>query len=117
MKKILVLSVVFLVVSLFADAKTQSKKVDKKNFVCLTVQAENGSIKQKINKDGSITCIIKPNDVIRVSTILLNGEDITNQLEKNKFNLPLITENSTLEITFDQQPYFTEQAYRTIAMY
>lgn len=117
MKRILVLLVLFLVISTLADAKTQSKKVDKKTSVCLTVQAENGSVKQKINIDGSITCIIKPDDLIRVSTILLNGEDITNQLEKNKLSLPLLTKNTTLEITFDQEPYFTEQVYRTIAMY
>lgn len=117
MKRILVLLVFILVISHVSDAKTQSKKLDKKNIVCLTVQAENGSIKQKINKDGSITCIIKPDDVIRVSTILLNGEDITNQLEKNKFSIPFLTKNATLEITFDHHSSFTEQTYRTIAMY
>lgn len=117
MRRILVLLAFFLVISHFADAKTQSKNVDKKSVVCLTVQAENGSIKQKTNKDGSITCIIKPDDVIRVSTILLNGEDITNQLEKNKFSIPLLTKNTTLEITFDERSSYTEQAYRTIAMY
>lgn len=117
MKRLLVLLALFLVISPFADAKTESKKTDKKTIVCLTVQAENGSIKQKSNEDGTITCIIKPDDVIRVSTILLNGEDITNQLDKNKLTLPILTQNTTLEISFDSNTSNLQPKFNTIAMY
>lgn len=112
----LVLIVLLLVITFFADAKTPSRNVIKKAAVCLTVQAENGSIKQKFNEDGTITCIIKPNDVIRVTTIFLNGDDVTNLLEKNKLELPLLTKNSTLEISFEEIPTYIAPVYNTIAM-
>jgi hypothetical protein len=117
MKKILFLLVLLLGISFFADAKTQLNIVNRKEPVYLTVQAENGSIRQKLNEDGTITCIIKPGDVIRVSTILLNGEDVTNQLEKNKLVLPVLSKNSTLEISFEEKPMYAPPVYNTIAMY
>lgn len=117
MNKKLVLIVLLLVIAFMADAKTPSKKAMKKAPVCLTVQAENGSIKQKYNEDGTITCIIKPGDVIRVSAIFLNGEDVTNMLEKNKLVLPLLTKNTTLEISFEEMPTYIAPVYNTIAMY
>jgi hypothetical protein len=116
MKKILILLVLLVVIAFSADAKTQSRISNKKAPVCLTVQAENGAIKQKFNEDGTITCIIRPSDVIRVSTILLNGVDVTNQLEKNKLVLPILTENTTLEICFEEKPIYTAPVYNTIAM-
>jgi hypothetical protein len=116
MKRYLVLLALLLVITLCADAKKQSKVAIKKATICLTVQAENGSIKQKFNEDGTITCIIKPGDVIRVTTIYLNGEDVTNQLEKNKLVLPVLTENTTLEISFEEKPLYIEPIYNTVAM-
>jgi hypothetical protein len=116
MKRNLILLAFLLVLIVFVDAKTQSKVADKK-AVCLTIQAENGSIKQQVNEDGTITCIIRTGDVIRVSSIVLNGEDVTNQMESNKFTLPLLTENTTLNITFDSIPTFTQPIYNTIAMF
>ncbi len=106
-----------LVLNVFVDAKTQTKISCKETPVCLTIQAENGSIKQKLNEDGSITCIIKPSDVIRVSSIVINGQDITNRLEKNKFILSQLTENTTLEITFESSSQNIQPVYNTIAMY
>lgn len=103
--------------SFVAEAKNPVKVEKKNSPVSLTIQAENGSVKQSINSDGSITCTISTNDLIRVSTILLNGEDVTNLLESNKLNLPLLSKNSTLEISFEEIPYFREPEYRTIAMY
>lgn len=117
MKRFYVFIVLFLVICFFADAKTPAKVETKKAPVCLTLQAENGSVKQNINEDGTITCIIKSTDLIRVTTILLNGEDITAQLEKNKLNLPILTQNSTLEIDFEEPSQFPQQTYYTIAMF
>jgi len=117
MKRTLVLLVFLLVLYVFVDAKTPTKVAGKKAQVCLTIQAENGSIKQKVNEDRTITCIIKTGDVIRVSSIVLNGEDVTNQLEKNKLTLSRLTENTTLEITFDSTATYTQPIYNTIAMY
>lgn len=117
MKTNLIIIVLLLVLSFSANAKPKSKVAKIKAPVCLTVQAENGSIKQKLNADGSITCIIKPGDVIRVSAIFLNGKDVTNLLEKNKLVLPLLTQNTTLEISFEEVPAFATPTYNTIAMY
>lgn len=117
MKRNLILLVFLLVLNVIVDAKTQTKVADKKTQVCLTIQAENGSVKQKVNEDGTITCIIKTGDVIRVSSIVLNGADVMNQLEKNKLTLPLLTENTTLEITFDSTASYTQPVYNTIAMF
>jgi len=117
MKRQLILLVFLLVFSLFVDAKTQTKIAGKKAPVCLTLQAENGSIKQKRNADGTITCIIQPEDVIKVSSIVLNGMNITNQLENNKLTLPLLTQDSTLEVTFESISLNIKTNYNTIAMY
>lgn len=106
----------FLVISLYAEAKTPVKVKAKKAPVCLTLQAENGTVQQKVNYDGSITCIIKINDLIRVSSILLNGEDVTAQLDKNKLNLPALTKSATLEISFEEPSQFSQPIYNTIAM-
>jgi len=117
MKRHLVLLVFLLVFNVFVDAKTQTNVVGKKAPVCLTIQAENGSIKQKVNEDGTITCIFKTVDVIRVSSIVINGVDITNQIDYNVVTLPLLTENATLEITFDSPETFTQPVYNTIVMF
>jgi len=116
MKKHSILIVLLLVICLQAAAKKPTVVERKKSQVCLTLQAENGSVKQKVNEDGTITCIIKSSDLIRVSSIVLNGVDLTSQLEKNKLNLPLLTKNSTLEIYFDEIPYYDQVEYTTMAM-
>ena len=117
MKRNLILLFILLLFNTFVDAKTQTKGASKKTPVCLTIQAENGSIKQRVNEDGTITCIIKTGDIIRVSSIVLNGEDIMNKLESNKLTLPLLTENTTLEITFDSIASYNQPVYNTIAMF
>jgi len=117
MKTNLIFFVLLMVIAFSADAKTQSNVWNKKAPVCLTVQAENGTIKQKFNEDGTITCIIKPLDVIRISAIFLNGEDVTSQLEKNKLILPILTVNTTLEVCFEEKPLNTAPVYNTIAMF
>lgn len=116
MKRHSILIVLLLVISLCTEAKKATKTERVKTPVCLTLQAENGSVRQKVNEDGTITCTIKPSDVIRVTTILLNGEDVSNQLDNNKLTLPLLSENATLEIVFEEIPYFSRVEYNTIAM-
>lgn len=116
MKRILILFFILLAVNVFVDAKTNTKYASNLTPYYLTLQADNGSIKQKFNEDGTITCVIKLGDVIRVSSILLNGEDITNQLEKNKLKLPVLTENTTLEISFDEISAFVTTVYNTITI-
>ena len=98
------------------EAKKNTKIESKKSQVCLTLQAENGSVRQKVNDDGTITCTIKYSDLIRVTSIVFNGEEVSNQLEKNILELPLLTKDSTLEIVFEEIPYFNRVEYTTIAM-
>ena len=117
MKIKIILLVFLLILNFTADAKTQSTFASKKTTVYLTVQAENGSIKQKFNEDGTITCIIKPGNVIRVSTIYLNGEDVTSLLDSNKLTLPLLTKNAALEVVFDSPSVDIKTVYNTIAMF
>lgn len=117
MKSKIILLVFLLILNFTADAKTQSKFASKKTTVYLTVQAENGSIKQKFNEDGTITCTIEPEDVIRVLTIYLNGEDVTYMLENNKITLPLLTKNVALEVVFDSPSADIKTVYNTITMF
>jgi hypothetical protein len=116
MKRHSILIVILLVICFSVEAKKSTKIESKKNLVCLTLQAENGSVRQNVNVDGTITCTIKSSDLIRVSSIVLNGEEISNQLEKNQLNLPLLTKDSTLEIVFEEMPCFNRVEYNTIAM-
>ena len=117
MKKHFILIAFFLLLFLSVDAKTKFLDGNKKAQVCLTLQAENGTIKQSLNEDGTISCIIKSVDVVRISSILLNGEDVMYMLEKNKLNLPYITQNSTLEVNFDKVPTTNYYKYCTIARF
>lgn len=70
--------------------------------VYLTFQAENGSFRQVSNMDGTITIYVKPYDIIKVNSILLNDSDVSLDLVKNHYTLPVLTENATLEITFER---------------
>jgi len=117
MKRQLILLVFLLILNFIANAKTQSKPASKKETVYLTVQAENGSVKQKINEDGTITCTIEPDDIIRVLMIYLNGEDVMYKLENNELTLPLLTKNAELEVVFDSPLAGNKTVYNTITMF
>lgn len=71
-------------------------------LVYLTFQAENGSFRQVTNMDGTITIYVKPYELINVNSILLNDSDVSLDLVKNHYTLPAITENSTLNISFER---------------
>lgn len=102
MKRNAILTVLILALCFFVNTNMLAKCIISAAPVYLTVQAENGSLlRQLINNDGTITCIFKPSDVIRINSIMLNGSDVTYQLEGYKYTTPVLTENSTLEISFD----------------
>jgi hypothetical protein len=102
MKRKAIFIAMILALCLFTNTKTLAKGRTSTAPVFLTVQAENGNIlRQLTNKDGTITCVFKPSDVIRINSIILNGSDVTYQLEGYKYTTPVLTKNSTLEINFD----------------
>lgn len=116
MKKIILLLALLLVIAHFGEAKDQTKELTNDACVFLTVQSENGRIKLQNNDDGSIAIILMLDEVVCVSNIILNGEDVTNQMEKNLLTIPPLHENMTLEVNFEKRPHNVETAYRTIAM-
>ncbi len=84
--------------------------------VYLTFQSENGSFKQVNEIDGTISIYFKILDIINVNSILLNGSDVTLELVKNHYSLPTLTENATLDITFEIIPTdFYQKNYNTIS--
>jgi hypothetical protein len=117
MKRYLLLIVLLSGICFASAARNSVKSEKKKSAVCLTVQAENGSVKQQTNEDGTITCVINKSDLIRITAILLNGEDVTCLLDNTKLNLPQLTKNATLEVQFEEYPTFCRQEYKTIAMF
>jgi len=113
MKRYFILMALCFSLCLMINAAKQAKRCSKP--VYLTVLAENGNVRQRNNRDGTVTFIIMPNDVIRVSTILLNGKDVTTDLEGNKYTTPGLTKNATISICFDSTSTFTPMNYYTIA--
>ena len=114
MKRQLILTTIFLSLCLFVFSARQEKNETLKAMIYFTVQAENGYCKHRVNNDGTITCIIKPSDVIRISAIFFNGSDVTLELNGNKYITPILTKNSTLEICFDNTLIFNPIKYNTI---
>lgn len=69
----------------------------------LTIQhADNGSIKQYVEKGRSVRFIIEPSDGWKINTILYNGSDVTSELNnENEFITPAINSNATLSVSFE----------------
>jgi hypothetical protein len=116
MKSHTILTAFLLCLCFFVDANRHSDNEIYKPALMITAQAENGSFRQQVNKDGTITCIIKHTDVIRVNSIFFNGSDVTYKLVDNKYTTPVLTENSTLTICFDSINIELYTEYNTIAM-
>jgi hypothetical protein len=97
----------------------ESSPAKNRQSLYLTIQAENGSIRQRLNKDGSYTVYIYTRDLIRVASIRFNGKDLTSDLMGNKVVTPVLTKNSTLEVQFDSTSMYTDNSpiYNTIAAY
>lgn len=114
MKRYLSIVALLLIFCMVAEAKKAPKSERKQAPVCLTLQAENGTVKQKLNEDGTITCIIRTSDLIRVSSIVLDGEDISYLLVKNKLNVPVLAKDATLEIVYDEPTAYQQPRYNTI---
>ncbi len=84
------------------NANIQEEDYSATELVYLTFLADNGSFRQVTNQDGTITIYVKPYDVIKVNSILLNGSDVSLDLVKNHYTLPVLTENATLDISFER---------------
>lgn len=85
--------------------------------VYLTLQADNGSFRQVTEMDGTITIYFKVLDLININSILLNGSDVTSELVKNKYTLPALTKNATLDISIENSPTDSNQIrYNTVSL-
>lgn len=115
MKKYRLIIIAFVaLVSLFGERTFAQDKKEIKP-VSLTLMSENGSVVQRVDDDGELYILIRKVDLVRVNTILLNGEDVTSKLIDNKLTLPELSHDSTLEVYFDQVTYSTPPVYQTIA--
>ena len=60
------------------------------------------SVRQKVTPRGAYTYTLAPNDSGgNVKIVKFNGEDVTSQVSNGYYTTPAITQNSTLEITFE----------------
>lgn len=64
--------------------------------------ADNGSIAQEIEKGKSYSFVITPSESWDIESVSFNGENVTSQLEGNKYTTPAITYDSELNIVYRQ---------------
>ena len=67
-------------------------------------QADNGMISTKVTKGSTHTFTIYAETGWRIHTVTFNNTDVTNNLDsKNSFTTPVINENSTLNVVYEQE--------------
>ncbi len=73
------------------------------DFYYLTITSGgHASVRQKVAPRGTYTYTLTPNGSEgRVKMVKFNGEDVTSQVSNGIYTTPAITENSTLEVTFE----------------
>lgn len=70
----------------------------------LTIKsADNGSIAQEIEKGKAYSFVITPNEGWDIESVSFNGENVTSQLEYNRYTTPAISSDSELNIVYRQQ--------------
>lgn len=110
----LVLTVLFI---LFFCLYSFSEKSINVKSVYITIQAENGSVRQIENDEESTTWLILPDNGWEISNVVYNGEDITNKLDmNNRIQTPNSISNATILITFEQagDDYITQYNVQTV---
>lgn len=69
--------------------------------VYLTIMsAGNGSIAQEVEKGKVYSFVITPSEGWDIESVSFNGENVTSQLDGNKFTTPAITSDSELNIVY-----------------
>ena len=71
--------------------------------VYLTIfQADNGCLKLKLLEGASCTFVIEAAEGWKINAVTYNGEDVTTQLtEDNTFSTPVLTDDATLNISYE----------------
>ena len=119
MKTIFILKLFLTVTFLFLSCmySFSEKKNTKRKPIYITVQAENGSVRQIENDEESTTWLILPDNGWEISSISYNGFDITNKIDmNNRIQTPHANENTNLIITFELagNEYITQYNVQTI---
>lgn len=65
--------------------------------------ADNGSIAQEIEKGKSYSFVITPSEGWDIESVSFNGENVTSQLEDNRYTTPAISSDSELNIVYKQE--------------
>lgn len=77
---------------------------DEYNPTLYIQQADNGMISTKVTKGSTHTFTIYAETGWRIHTVTFNNTDVTNNLDsKNSFTTPVINENSTLNVVYEQE--------------
>jgi hypothetical protein len=104
MKTIFILKLFLTVTFLFLSCmySFSEKKNTKNKSIYITIQAENGSVRQIEDDEESTTWLILPDNGWEISSIIYNGLDITNKIDmNNRIQTPHTNENTNLIITFE----------------
>ncbi len=110
----LILTVLFVLISCLYSF---SEKSITDKSVYITIQAENGGVRQIENDEESTTWLIIPDNGWEISNVVFNGEEITNKLDmNNRIQTPHSNENATILITFEPagNEYITQYNVQTI---
>jgi hypothetical protein len=102
---------------LFCCLYSFSEKRITNKSVYITIQAENGSVRQIENDEESTTWLIIPDNGWEISDVVLNGENITGKLDmNNRIRTPHNNENTTILITFEPtgNEYITQYNVQTV---
>ncbi|WP_300632447.1 leucine-rich repeat domain-containing protein [uncultured Duncaniella sp.] len=71
-------------------------------FILSLFMANGGSLDVDVEKRGTFTCVIVPEEGWKINTVTFNGSDVTSELtEDNRYTTPAITRNSVLRVTFE----------------
>ncbi len=70
----------------------------------LTIKhSENGVVKQKITLGRSYTYKISPVSGQKLTALYFNGVDVTSEIKGDKFTTPVLNDNATLEVEFEDR--------------
>ncbi len=74
------------------------------SFVWLTIKdGKSGCITQKTKKDAEQVLTVKPEEGWKVSSIVMNGNDVTSQLnDDHQFVTPIITSDASIIIVYEE---------------
>lgn len=85
------------------EGPTTISAIFEEKPITLTIKyAENGNLKQIVQKGNSYTFLIEPNVGWKINTVLYNNKDVTNELDgEGSYTTPPILENAVLSVSFE----------------